>query len=157
MGSARDLLVWLSAPEDVYERRARIAGYLVNEGYELPPSPHDAGYDEARVAHRVRGQEMTVAYSVVDQGGRRVYHYLENEVDHIMINRIERGDEWMLEHLAVIPTILRKGRPVLETPDKVIYQSHRTYRDFRGRRRVLWLVLHRNRRGQWYVETFYPR
>lgn len=37
---------------------------------------------------------MTVAYSAVDQGGWRVYHYVENEIDHIVLRRIRRGDEW---------------------------------------------------------------
>lgn len=31
-----DLIARLTAPEDVYERRACIAEYLANEGYELP-------------------------------------------------------------------------------------------------------------------------
>lgn len=94
-----NLIAWLSAPESIEERRARITGYLVNEGYELPPSPPNADYDEAGVIHRVRGQEMTVAYSVVDQGGRQVYYYVEWEIDHIMIGRIHSGDEWALEYL----------------------------------------------------------
>jgi len=69
-----NLIAWLSAPESVEERRTRVAEFLANEGYELPPSPRKADYDEAGDIHWVRGQEMTVAYSVVDQGGRRVYH-----------------------------------------------------------------------------------
>ena len=58
-----DLIAWLTAPEDVCERRARIAEYLANEGYELPPSPPDADYGEAGAIHRVRGQEMPVGDS----------------------------------------------------------------------------------------------
>ena len=42
-----DLIAWLSAPESVEERRTRIAEFLANEGYELPPPPRNAGYDEA--------------------------------------------------------------------------------------------------------------
>jgi hypothetical protein len=152
-----NLIAWLSAPESVEERRERIAEYLVNEGYELPSPPRAADYDEAGTTHRVRGQEMTVVYSVIDQQGRQVYHYLENEVDHIMINRIERGDDWMLENLTAIPTILRQGDIILETPDKVIYQSRRTYQDYQKRHHVFWLVLHRTRKRHWYIETFYPR
>ena len=156
MDGTEGLLAWLSAPEDVHERRSRIAEYLANEGYELPPPPRNADYEEAGATHRVRGQGMTVAYSVVDRGGRRVYHYLENEVDHIMLNRIDRGDEWMLERLSDIPAILRVGRLIVETPDKVIYQSKRTYQDPLKRQRVFWLILHRAGRN-WYIETFYPR
>ena len=96
-----DLIAWLTALEDVYERRARIAEYLANEGYELPLPPPGADYDEAGATHQVRGQPMTVAYSVVDQGGRQVYYYAEYEVDHIMLRRIRRGEEWVLGHLAL--------------------------------------------------------
>lgn len=42
-----DLIAWLTAPQDVHERQARIAEYLANEGYRLPPLPADADYDEA--------------------------------------------------------------------------------------------------------------
>jgi len=212
------LIAWLTALEDVHERRARIVEYLAHEGYELPSLPRNADYDEAGMAHRVRSQEMTVAYSVVDQAGRRVYHYVENETgvfqmswevlqpalqddsegqesgrsvpymwrkpskssvpymwrkpsksailghiwgyfsrfstrpvprnelqqlnslglnsnethpnetDHILLNRIEHGDEWAIELLNLIPTILKTGHAVEETFDKVIYQSRRTYR-----------------------------
>jgi hypothetical protein len=79
-----DIVAWLTAPRDVHERRARIARYLANEGYELPAPPSDADTGEAGAIHWVRGQEMTVAYSVVDQGGRRVYHYIEWEIDHFL-------------------------------------------------------------------------
>ncbi len=107
-----NLIAWFTAPEDVRERRARIVEYLINAGCELPPSPPDADYDEAGAVHLVRGQEMTVAYSVVDQGGRRVYHYVEWEVDHIMAGRIHFGDEWALEYLDRIPMILQRGNVV---------------------------------------------
>lgn len=151
-----DLIAWLSAPEDVYERRARIARYLANEGYELPPSPRNADYDEAGASHWVRGQEMTVAYSVVDQGGRRVYHYVEWEVDHIMLQRIRRGDEWALEHLDQMLRILRHGHVWQAEYDKVIYHSRRVYISPEGRRCVLRVIIQRGRAGRWYVATFYP-
>ena len=151
-----NLIAWLSAPENVEERRARIAGYLVNEGYELPPSPPNADYDEAGVIHWVRGQEMTVAYSVVDQGGRQVYYYVEWEIDHIMIGRIHSGDEWALEYLDRIPAILRRGKVMWEEPDRVIYHSRRYYQTPDGEDTVLQVVIQRARSGQWYVVTFYP-
>lgn len=151
-----NLIAWLSAPESTEERRARIAGYLVNEGYELPPSPPNADYDEAGVIHWVRGQEMTVAYSVVDQGGRQVYYYVEWEIDHIMIGRIHSGDEWALEYLDRIPAILRRGKVMWEEPDRVIYHSRRYYQTPDGEDTVLQVVIQRARSGQWYVATFYP-
>ncbi len=151
-----NLIAWLSAPEITEERRARIAGYLVNEGYELPPSPPNADYDEAGVIHWVRGQEMTVAYSVVDQGGRQVYYYVEWEIDHIMIGRIHSGDEWALEYLDRIPAILRRGKVMWEEPDRVIYHSRRYYQTPDGEDTVLQVVIQRARSGQWYVVTFYP-
>jgi hypothetical protein len=150
------LLAWLSAPAKVHERRERIAKYLVNEGYELPPSPRAADYDEAGTSHWVRGQEMTVAYSVVDQGERRVYHYVEWEIDHIMLGRIHAGDEWALEYLDRIPTILRHGRVVWEEPDRVIYHSRRRYWNPENENTVLQVVIQRAQSGRWYVATFYP-
>ncbi len=151
-----NLIAWLSAPESIEERRARIAGYLVNEGYELPPSPPNADYDEARAIHWVRGQEMTIAYSVVDQGGRRVYHCVENETDHIILGRIEHGDEWAIESLDRIPAILRTGHVVEETFDKVIYQSQRAYQHPDGWWCPLRVVVKMGPRSRWYVDTFYP-
>jgi len=151
-----NFIAWLSTPESIGERRARIAGYLVNEGYELPPSPPNADYDEARAIHWVRGQEMTVVYSVVDQGGRQVYYYVEWEIDHIMIGRIHSGDEWALEYLDRIPTILRRGKVMWEEPDRVIYHSRRYYQTPDGEDTVLQVVIQRARSGQWYVATFYP-
>ncbi|MDY7077366.1 MAG: hypothetical protein SXV54_10635 [Chloroflexota bacterium] len=139
-----DLIAWLSAPDDVHERRSRITDYLANEGYELPPPPPDAGYDEAGTTHRVRGQEMTVAYSV------------ENETDHIILGRIEHGDEWAIELLKRIPPILRTGHVVRETFDKVIYQSRRTYRHPDGWWCPLRAVVKMGPHSQWYVDTFYP-
>jgi hypothetical protein len=151
-----NLVAWLTAPEDVRERRARIAEYLTNEGHQLPPSPPGADYDEAGTSHLVRGQEMTVAYSVVDQGGRRVYHYIENEIDHIVLGRIEHGDEWAIELLSLIPTILKTGHVVEETFDKIIYQSRRTYRHPDRWWCPLRVVIKIEPHGQWYVDTFYP-
>jgi len=151
-----NLIAWLAGPEDVRERRARIAEYLTNEGYQLPPSPPDADYDEAETIHLVRGQAMTVAYSVVDQGGRRVYHYVENEMDHIILGRIEHGDEWAIELLNLIPAILKTGHVVKGEFGKVIYQSQRTYRHPDGWWCPLRAVIKIGPHGQWYVDTFYP-
>ena len=152
-----NLIAWLSAPESIEERRARIAGYLVNEGYELPPSPPNADYDEAGVIHRVRGQEMTVAYSVVDQGGRRVYYYAEYEVDHIMLRRIRRGEEWMLEHLNLIPPILRSGRVVVWEIGRIIYESRRRFLSPEGGQYRLRVVIQQSKGGRWSVSSFHPR
>lgn len=151
-----NLIAWLTAPEDIRERRARIADYLANEGYELPPLPPGADYGEARTIHRVRGQEMTVVYSVVDQSRRRVYHYVENEIDHIVLGRIEHGDEWAIELLNLIPAILKTGHVVEEVFDKVIYQSRRTYRHPDGWWCPLRVVVKIGPHSRWYVDTFYP-
>ena len=156
MSDTQSLLAWLAAPENIKERQARIAEYLTNEGYELPPSPPDADYDEAGASHLVRGQEMTIAYNVVDQGGRRVYHYVENETNHIILGRIEHGDEWAIELLNLIPAILRTGHVVKETFSKVIYQSQRTYRHPDGWWCPLRVVIKIGPHSQWYVDTFYP-
>ncbi len=152
-----NLIAWLSAPESIEERRVRIAGYLVNEGYELPPSPPNADYDEAGAIHWVRGQEMTVAYSVVDQGGWRVYYYTEYEVDHIMLRRIRRGEEWTLEHLDLIPAILRRGRVVGWEIGHIIYESHRQFLSSDDKRYRLRVVIQQQRDGRWWVSSFHPR
>ena len=157
MGGDRGLLAWLSAPEDVHERRARIAEYLAHEGYELPSLPRNADYDEAGVAHRVRGQEMTVAYSVVDQTGRRVYHYVEYEVDHVMLRRIRRGEEWTLEYLDSIPSILRRGRVVVREIGRVLYESRRRFFPSAGGRYRLRVVIQQQKDGRWWVSSFHPR
>ncbi len=157
MGDTRGLLAWLSTPQSVEERRARIAGYLANEGYELPPPPRDADYDEAGATHWIRGQEMTVAYSVVDQGGRRVYHYVEHEVDHILLRRIERSEEWAIEHLASIPSILKRGLVSEEEFDRVVYLSRRTYLAPAGRRYRIRVIVQQTRSKRWYVATLHPR
>ena len=152
-----NLIAWLSTPEDVYERQARIVGYLANEGYELPPPPHVADYDEAGASHWVRGREMTVAYSVVDQGGRRVYYYAEYEVDHIMLRRIRRGEEWMLEHLNLIPSILRRGRIVVWEIGHIIYESRRRFLSSEGGPYRLRVVIQQRTDGCWWVSSFHPR
>jgi len=152
-----DLIAWLTAPEDVRERRARMAGYLANEGYLLPPPPADADYDEAGATHWVRSQEMTVAYSVVDQGGRRVYHYVEHEVDHILLRRIERSEEWAIQYLATIPSILRRGRVSEEDPDRVVYLSQRVYVAPAGSKCRIRIIVQRTEGRRWYVATLHPR
>jgi hypothetical protein len=152
-----DIVAWLTASQDVRERRARIARYLANEGYELPAPPSDADYGEAGAIHWVRGQKMTVAYSVVDQGGRRVYYYAEYEVDHVMLRRIRRGEEWALEHLALIPSILRAGRVVVREIGRTIYESRRQFRSPEGRQYRLRVVVQEHRNGLWWVTSFHPR
>jgi len=152
-----DIVAWLTAPRDVRERRVRIARYLANEGYELPPPPSDADTREAGAMHRVRGQEMTVAYSVVDQGGRQVYHYIEHEVDHILLRRIERAEEWAIKHLAAIPPILKRGLIAEEGLDRVVYLSRRVYVAPAGRKYRIRVIVQRPAGEQWYVATLHPR
>jgi hypothetical protein len=152
-----DLIAWLTAPQDVRERRARIAGYLANEGYRLPPLPADADYDEAGAIHWVRGQEMAVAYSVVDQGGRRVYYYTEYEVEHILLRRIRRAEEWVLEHLSLLPSVMRDGRVVIQEIGRIIYESRRWFHSPEGERYRLRVVIQERRDGHWWVTSFHPR
>jgi hypothetical protein len=71
------------------------------------------------------------------------------------LNRIEHGNEWAIELLDLIPTILRAGLVVESEFDKMIYQSQRTYRHPDG-----WcplrVVIKAMPHNQWYVDTFYP-
>ena len=105
----------------------------------------------------MRGWLMTVECAVIDQGGRKVYHYCENEVDHIMLGRIQRGQEWALEYLSSVPRILRTGKIISEEPDRVIYESRRTYNSPEGGRCPLRVIVRRSWEGRWYIATFYPR
>ena len=152
-----DIVAWLTTPRDVHERRARIARYLANEGYELPAPPPEADYSETGAIHRVRGQKMTVAYSVVDQGMRQVYHYVEHEVNHILLRRIERSEEWAIEHLAAIPSILKRGLISEEELDRVVYLSQRVYIAPAGRKYRIRVIVQRPAGEQWYVATLHPR
>ena len=140
-----DLIAWLSTPEDVEQRRARIAGYLANEGYELPPPPRNADYDESSATHWIRDQEMTVAYSV------------EWEVDHIMLRCIRRGEEWMLEHLDLIPSTLRRGRIVVWEIGHIIYESPRRFLSPENGTYRLRVVIQQRTDGRWWVSSFHPR
>lgn len=116
---ASSVIGWILKGETLDERQRRIQHFLENEGYLLPGPPKGVDRSEAGNIHIVRGRPMTVKYAVVDQGGRKVYHYRENEIDHIMLRRIEKYDEWALEHLSLFPHILKTGKVVSEEPDKV--------------------------------------
>ena len=154
---ASGVIEWIVEGETLDERQRRIQHFLENEGYLLPEPPRGADRSEEGDAHIVRGQRMTVEYAVVDQGGRKVYHYHENEIDHIMLRRIARGEEWALEHISLIPRILKSGQVIYEEPDKVMYHSRRRYRFPDGERCFLRVIIKRDQRGQWYVATFHPR
>jgi hypothetical protein len=117
---ASSVIEWILKGETLDEKQRRIQHFLENEGYLLPESPRDVDRSEEGDTHSVRGRRMTVEYAVVDQGGRKVYHYRENEIDHIMLRRIEKYDEWALEHLSLFPHILKAGKVVSEEPDKVV-------------------------------------
>ena len=117
---ASDVIAWILEGETLAERQRRIQHFLENEGYLLPEPPRGVDRSEEGDVHLVRGRPMTVEYAVIDQGGRKVYHYRENEIDHIMLRRIREGDEWAIEHISKIPQILRSGRVVASERDKVI-------------------------------------
>ncbi len=154
---ASDFIAWILEGETLDERQRRIQHFLENEGYLLPEPPKGVDRSEEGDTHIVRGRRMTVEYAVVDQGGRKVYHYRENEIDHIMLRRIARGEEWALEHISLIPRILKSGQVIYEEPDKVMYHSRRRYRFPDGERCFLRVIIKRDQRGQWYVATFHPR
>lgn len=153
---AADVINWIQEEETLDGRLQRITTFLENEGYFLP-SPKSVDRSEQGDTHFMYGQPLTVEYAVVDQGRRRVYHYREIEVDHIMLRRIRRDEEWTLEHISSIPRILRNGRPILDEPDRVIYQSRRTYMSPTGEGYSLRVIIRRSWQGIWYVATFHPR
>ena len=99
----------------------------------------------------------TVLYSVIDRERRKVYHYDETEVDHIMIGRIEHDDLWAIEHITRIPRILRSGHIVFASEDKVVYHSRSKFRRPDDTYCTLRVIIKRDPVGRWYVETFYPK
>jgi len=151
-----DVINWIQEEETLDGRLQRITTFLENEGYFLP-SPKNVDRSEQGDTHFMYGQSLTVEYTVVDQGGRKVYHYHEIGVDHIMLRRIRRDEEWTLEHISSIPRILRRGKLILDELDKVIYQSRRTYMSPTGERYSLRVIIRRSWQGIWYVATFHPR
>ena len=150
-------LRWILAGRTLAERLQRIETALAHEGYALPPLPRGVDLSEAGEIHWLRGEPYTVRYAVVDQGGRKVYHYREREVDHIMVHRLKRGDEWALEHLAAIPRILLRGRIAETYPDRIVYFSRQRY--FHPDYRIyvpLCVVIRSEWEKIWYVDTFFP-
>jgi hypothetical protein len=100
---------------------------------------------------------MTVEYAVTDQNGRKVYLYREILIDHIMLQRIARGEEWALEHISLIPRILKSGQVVYEELDKVMYHSRRRYSfPDDGEQCFLRVIIRRGQRGRWYVAPSTP-
>ncbi len=154
---ATDIINWIQEEETLDGRLQRITAFLGNEGYFLPKPPTGVDRSEEGDAHIVRGRRMTVEYAVIDQSGRKVYHYRENEIDHIMLRRIREDDEWAIEHISKIPPILRSGRVVASERGKVIYHSRRKYRCSEGNLHFLRVIIKSDPMGRWYVETFYPR
>ena len=152
-----DLIRWILAGRTLAERLQRIETALAHEGYALPPLPRGVDLSEAGEIHWLRGEPYTVRYAVVDQGGRKVYHYREREVDHIMVHRFRKGDEWALEYLAAIPHILQGGRVISIEAERVVYHSRRRYLNPEtGDRVPLRVIIRLSSAGRWYVATFYP-
>jgi len=158
LGAAANVLEWIWEEETLEGRLRRIQHFLENEGYLLPEPPRGVDRSEEGDTHIVRGRRMTVEYAVTDQSGRKVYLYREIMIDHVMLQRIARGEEWALEHIFLIPRILKSGQVVYEEPDKVMYHSRRRYSfPDDGEQCFLRVIIRRGQRGQWYVVTFHPR
>ena len=157
LGTAANIVQWISEEVTLEGRLKRIAAFLENEGYVLPSPPKGVDRSEEGDTHLVRGWLMTVEYAVIDQGNRKVYHYCESGVDHIMLRRIQRGQEWALEHLSAVPRILKTGKIISEEPNRVICESRKTYKSPEGRRCSLRVIVRRSWEGKWYIATFYPR
>jgi hypothetical protein len=155
---ASGVIEWILGGETLDERQRRIQHFLENEGYFLPEPPKGVDRSEEGDTHIVRGWRMTVEYAVIDQSGRKVYLYREIMIDHIMLQRIARGEEWALEHVSLIPRILKSGQAISEESDKIVYHSRRRYRfPDDGEQCFLRVIIKRGQRDQWYVATFHPR
>lgn len=95
---------------------------------------------------------------MLDQAGRKVYHYRDNEIDHIMLERIRHSDEWAIEYISRIPQILKWGEIVSSELDKIIYLSRQKYLHLElGVYVPLRVIVKRSRQGRWYIDTFHPK
>ncbi len=149
---------WIWKAPTLEERLKRVEEFLTNEGYYLPAPPRGVNRSEQGEKHIVYGEMWTVEYSVLDQTGRKVYHYRENEIDHIMLERIRHGDEWAIEHISGIPQILKHGEIVSREMDKIIYLSKQKHlHPELGIFVPLRVIVKRSRQGRWYIDTFHPR
>ena len=154
---AADVINWIQEEETLDGRLQRITTFLENEGYLLPESPRGVDRSEKGHVHLIYGTEHTVSYAVIDCEGRRVYHYRERELDHIIIQRIDKGDEWAVQYISHIPPILKHGRIVTIEVDKIIYQSRKRYlHPEMGFYVPFRVIVKRTEEGKWYVDTFYP-
>ncbi|HID63681.1 MAG TPA: hypothetical protein EYP49_13230 [Anaerolineae bacterium] len=154
---ASGVIEWILQGETHDERQRRIQHFLENEGYLLPEPPRDVDRSEEGDVHLVYGTEHTVSYAVIDCEGRKVYHYRERELDHIIIQRIDKGDEWAVEYISHIPPILKRGRIVTVEVDKIIYQSRKRYlHPEMGFYVPFRVIVKQTEAGKWYVDTFYP-
>jgi hypothetical protein len=157
LGAAANVLEWIREEETLEGRLRRIRCFLENEGYFLPEPPRGVDRSEEGDVHLVYGTEHTVSYAVIDRQGRRVYHYRERELDHIIIQRIDKGDEWAVEYISHIPSILKHGRVIATEVDKIIYQSGKLYlHPEMGFYVPLRVIIKQTEAGKWYVDTFYP-
>jgi len=152
-----EVVNWIWEAPTLEERLQRIEEFLTNEGYSLPAPPRGVDRSERGEKHIVYGEVWTVEYSMLDQTGRKVYHYREREINHIMLTRIEAGDSWAIEHLSRIPMILRHGKTVHIEVDKVVYLSKQRYlHPDKSIYVPLQVIVKRGKVGRWYVDTFYP-
>jgi hypothetical protein len=153
-----EVVDWIWMAPTLEERLKRIEEFLTNEGYFLPASPRDVDRSERGEKHIVYGEVWTVEYSVLDQTGRKVYHYRENEIDHIILERIKHSDEWAVEHLSRIPQILKRGKILSREMSKIIYLSRQKYlHPALGIYVPLRVIVKQSRQGRWYIDTFHPR
>jgi len=154
---AADVINWIQEEETLDGRLQRITTFLENEGYLLPEPPRGVDRSEEGDVHLVYDTEHTVSYAVIDREGRRVYHYRERELNHIIIQRIDKGDEWAVEYISHIPPILKHGRVVTVEVGKIIYQSRKRYlHPEMGFYVPLRVIVKRTEEGKWYVDIFYP-
>ena len=158
LGAVADIVRWIWEEKTLDGRLRRIEAFLENEGFELPRPPKGVDRSEEGTTRLMHGQLRTVAYSADDQRGRKVYHYREIEIDHIMLQRVRRNEGWVIQHISLIPTILKQGRIRYESDRKVVYESKEKfhYPDY-GFNCALWVIIKSENKGHWYVATFFPR
>jgi len=160
VGAAANVIYFIKKGETVAEREARAYQYLRDKGYELPGVPEGVDYSERGRVIKTYWGPATVKYAFTMSDGQKVYHFLEREVDHILISRIEKEHEDVVKYIPEIPGIILKGKKQVIDKSKIIFTSKRKYRweDIDGELKVTPLVvIVRKYRGIHHIDTLYPK
>ncbi|MEW6424986.1 MAG: minor capsid protein [Bacillota bacterium] len=159
LGAAAGVIAWIRSAPTLEERERRIYQYLINEGYDLPGLPRGVDFSERGRAMVMPWGLAAVQYTFTLRDGRQIYYFKDREIDHILIHRIENGQEGSIKYLSEIPAIVRNGKEK-GYGLKSIFASKRKYRWERiagEPEETNLIVVVRKEKNIFYVDTFYPQ